>query len=109
VSGSYGVVWQESDRLPCAGKLELDLEELRLEGSVSGNAASYALPYRDLTSVHIGREERERLEGLPTLLLERVGGGTIRVAALAAQAGIVAEIAERLVTETAESPPPAEA
>ncbi len=92
---SYGVVWQENEREPVAGKLELDLPRLRLEGNDCGKLAVYALSFRDLIGVRVGRESCDRLDGRPTLLLKRSNGDTIRIASLT-QAGIVAEISERL-------------
>jgi len=92
---SYGVVWQENDRVPAAGKLELDSVGLRLEGNDRSHLTVYVLPLGELVGFHVGRERCDRLDGRPTLLLERSNGDTIRIAALA-QAGIVAEIAERL-------------
>ncbi|MGD0272957.1 MAG: hypothetical protein ABSB96_04415 [Gaiellaceae bacterium] len=92
---SYGVVWQENDRAPVAGKLELDSVRLRLEGNDCDHLAVCLLPICELIGVGVGRENRDRLDGRPTLLLERSNGDMIRIAALT-QAGIVAEIAERL-------------
>jgi hypothetical protein len=92
---SYGVVWQLNGSEPFAGKLELGRETLRLEGSDSDHLAVCTLPICDLTGVRVGRESCDRLDGRPTLLLERSNDDTIRIAALA-QAGIVTEIAERL-------------
>jgi hypothetical protein len=92
---SYGVVWQENGCEPVAGKLELDYDGLRLEGSDRDHLAVCALAYRDLAAVRIDRDRADRLYSRPTLVLERSTGDTIRIAALV-QAGIVAEIAERL-------------
>ena len=92
---SYGVVWQGNDRAPVAGKLELDSVLLRLEGNDRNHLTVYSLPLCELVGVRVGRECCERLDGRTTLLLERSNGDTIRIAALT-QAGIVAEIAERL-------------
>jgi hypothetical protein len=92
---SYGVVWQENGREPFAGKLELDCDGLRLEGSDRDHLAVCALAYRELAAVRIDRDRADRLDGRPTLVLERSNGDTIRIAALV-QAGIVTEIAERL-------------
>ncbi len=92
---SYGVVWQENERAPVAGKLELDSIRLRLEGNDHGHLVVCLIPICELNGVRVGRENRDRLDGRSTLLLERSNGDTIRLAALT-QAGIVAEIAERL-------------
>ena len=93
---SYGVVWQQNNRPPVAGKLELDPSRLRLEGNDRSELAVYALPFRDLIGVRVGRESCDRLDGRPTLLLERSNGDTLRIASL--QHGVVCEIAERLAT-----------
>ena len=95
VRSSYGVVWQENGLTPVAGKLELGTNQLRLEGSDCSHVAVCALYYCDLVGVQIGRESGDRLDGRPTLLLERANGDSIRIASLT-QAGIVVEIAERL-------------
>jgi len=92
---SYGVVWQENERGPVAGKLELDCDRLRLEGNDRDHLAVCVLAYRELATVRIDRDRADRLDGRPTLVLEHSNGDTIRIAALA-QAGIVTEIAERL-------------
>ena len=80
-----------------AGKLELEATQIRLEGRDLHGSASCTLPYLDLVAIHIGREASERLDGRPTLLLERSGGAKVRIAALV-QAGIVVELAEKLAT-----------
>ena len=92
---SYGVVWQENDRAPVAGKLELGSDVLRLEGSARDHLIVRSLEITGLFGVHVGRELRDRLDGHPTLLLEFANGDRFRIAALT-QTGIVAEIAERL-------------
>jgi hypothetical protein len=91
---SYGVVWQQNNRPPLAGKLELDPFRLHLEGSDCSELAVCTLSFRDLIGVRVGRENCDRLDGRSTLLLERSNGDTLRIASL--QAGIVCEIAERL-------------
>ncbi|MGZ4385267.1 MAG: hypothetical protein ACXVY3_11780, partial [Gaiellaceae bacterium] len=95
MKASYGVLWQEGERSAVAGKLELDSAQLRLEGSDADHVAVCAIPYRELSGVRIGHDEEERLSGRPTLILDRFGSDTVRVASLA-QAGVVAEIAEHV-------------
>ena len=94
---SYGVVWQQNNRPPVPGELELDSSRLRLEGNDCSELAVYDLPFSELIGVCVGRECGDRLDGRPTLLLKRSNGDTIRIASLT-QAGIVCEIAERLAT-----------
>ena len=93
---SYGVVWKKDGREPVAGKLELDADRLRLEGNDRDHLTVYVLAYRDLATVRINRDLADRLDGRPTLLLERSNGDTLRIASL--QHGVVCEIAERLAT-----------
>jgi hypothetical protein len=93
---SYGVVWQQNNRPPVAGKLELGSARVRLEGRGCGEIAVYDLSFRELIGVRVRRESCDRLDGKPTLLLEGSNGDTLRIASLT-RAGIVAEIAERLV------------
>ncbi|MGA9761718.1 MAG: hypothetical protein WBQ14_04785 [Gaiellaceae bacterium] len=92
---SYGVVWQENGREPVAGKLELDRDRLRLEGRDCDHVTVCILVYRDLATIRVNRDLTGRLDGRPTLLLERSNGDAVRIASLT-QAGIVPEIAERL-------------
>jgi hypothetical protein len=92
---SYGVVWQENDAAPVAGKLEIDSTGLRLEGSACDHLLARSLSLADLVGVHVGRESRDRLDGRPVLQLECANGDVVRIAALT-QVGIVAEIAEKL-------------
>jgi len=92
---SYGVVWQENGRELVAGKLELDRDRLRLEGRARDHLTVCILVYRDLAAIRVIRDLGGRLDGRPTLLLERSNGDALRIASLT-QAGIVPEIAERL-------------
>ena len=92
---SYGVVWQENGREPVPGKLELDCDRLRLEGRDCDHVTVCILVYRDLATIRVIRDLGGRLDGRPTLLLERSNGDALRIASLT-QAGIVSEIAERL-------------
>jgi hypothetical protein len=94
---SYGVVWEEGSTVQ-AGKLELDPLAVRLEGlDTEGRSRVQQLAYCDLASVRVARKLDERLEGRPTLILERLAGGPVRVASVA-QAGVLSEIAEQLST-----------
>ena len=92
---SYGVIWQNGGTLK-AGKLELESAAIRLEGTGDdGESVVQELPYRELAGVHIARGSADRLEGRPTLVLERSAGDDFRVASVA-HSGIVSELAEKL-------------
>jgi hypothetical protein len=92
---SYGVVWRE-DRLPTAsGKLELLPQAMRFEGVAGGRPTTRELAYDSLAAVRVGRSPTERVDGRPSLVLERRSGFPISIASVG-QSGVVAEIAERL-------------
>jgi hypothetical protein len=88
---TYGVVWREGDLPVVAGKLELLAHSLRLEG----RDGSSDIPYERLAGVHVGRAASERLDGRPSVVLEREGGEVVTISTVA-QSNLVGEIAERL-------------
>jgi len=94
---SYGVVWREQSLPLATGKLELLPRALRFEGMADGRATKREIAYENLAAVRVGRTPADRLDGRPSLVLERRGGQAITIASVA-QSGIVAEIAERLVS-----------
>src|SRR6266516_1727934 len=88
---SYGVVWKEGSRGPVTGKLELLPRELRLEGLDS----TRAVPYEAVASIRVGRSASDRINGGPSVVVERRLGDPITIATVA-QPSVVGEIAERL-------------
>lgn len=88
---SYGVVWREGEAPVVAGKLELLPRVLRLEG----REGLHDIRYDEVTRVRIGRSPADRLEGRPSVVLERRGGNPVTITTVA-QANLVGEIAERL-------------
>jgi hypothetical protein len=88
---SYGVVWREGPSKLTSGKLELLPRSLRLEG----RDRRQDIPYAGLSGVHVGRAAAERVNGSPSLVLERIGHLPITIATVA-QSSLVGEIAERL-------------
>jgi hypothetical protein len=92
---SYGIVWQEGTLPVATGRLELLSRGVRLEGLAGARSTERDLAYESLAGVRIGRSGAERLDGRPTLVLERRSGVPIRIASVA-QSSLVAEIAERL-------------
>ena len=88
---SYGVVWREGDRPLVAGKLELLPRGLRFEG----RDRSSDIPYERLSGVHVGRTAAERLDGRPTVVLERRGEEIVTISTVA-QSNLIGEIAERV-------------
>ena len=98
---SYGVVWREGALPPVSGKLELGPRALRLEG----RARACELPYERVSNVHVGRSNGERIDGRPTVVVERRFGSPVTISTVA-QPSLVGEIVERLaaVQVAAEEP-----
>ena len=91
---SYAVTWQEAGAPPHSGKLELRPDGVRLEGSNGTGPAGLVVPYADVAGWWLAGSG-ERLDNRPTLVLERRGGGSLRVASVVAP-GIVSELVEQL-------------
>ena len=92
---SYGVVWREGEHPLARGKLELLPRALRLDGMSGSMPIVRELPYDSLSEIRIGRSSLDRIDGRPSLVLEPRTGDTLSIASVA-QAGVLAEIAERL-------------
>jgi hypothetical protein len=88
---SYGIVWREGAGAPITGKLELLPKVLRLEG-LDG---SREVPYEELEAVRVGRSASDRINGGPTVVVERRRNVPITLATVA-QPSVVGEIAERI-------------
>jgi hypothetical protein len=88
---SYGVVWREGSRVPVTGKLELLPRAMHLEGL----NAEQAIPYERVAAIRVGRSVSDRINGGPSVVVERRMGDPITIATVA-QPSVVGEIAERL-------------
>jgi hypothetical protein len=88
---SYGVVWREGESPLATGKLELLAQGIRLDGL----ERSQEIPYELLTTVRVGRLAGERIDGRPSVVLERRAGGPVTIATVA-KPSLVGEIVERL-------------
>ncbi len=87
---SYGVVWREEGRVE-AGKLELLPRMLRL----AGRSGPRDIPYDDLAAIRIGRSAADRLDGRPSIVLDRKSAAPVTISTVA-QTDLVGEIAQRL-------------
>ena len=92
---SYGVVWREGEHPLARGKLELLSRTVRLDGMIGSEPTTLEIPYDYLSEIRIGRSSEERIDGRPSLVLAPLSGDTLSIASVA-QAGVLAEIAERL-------------
>jgi len=92
---TYAVTWDDRDTPPHSGKLELRAAGLSLEGSINGSGpVALLVAYEDLVGLRLA-SSHERLAGRPTLLLDRRGRSSLRVASVATP-GIISEVAEQL-------------
>ena len=92
---SYGVVWREGEHPLARGKLELLPRTMRLDGMTGSEPTTREISYDYLSEIRIGRSPEERIDGRPSLVLAPRSGDTFSIASVA-QAGVLAEIAERL-------------
>ena len=92
---TYGVVWRNGSGPLGRGKLELLPRVVRLDGVSGDERVTLEIPYEELESVRTGRAPADRLNGRPTLVLERHGRPPVVVSAVA-QTGVIAEVTEHL-------------
>ncbi len=91
---SYAVLWSEPRGELEAGKLELEPESIRFEGS-HGAGSVHRIYYDHIESVRIGRHTRERLAGRPTLVVDLDEGGPLRIGSVNG-VGTVSELADEI-------------
>ena len=94
----YAVVWSEDGRTAHAGRLIVGDAAIELHGRDLERAL--VVPAAVIARVYAAREQRERLRGCPTLVLERRDGPPIRIGALGP--GVVGEVLE-LIAALSES------
>jgi len=94
---SYAVLWSEPGQPVHAGKLELEPNALRFEGSRGARSSRHVhrVFFEDIESVRVGRDRGERLAGRPALVLDLAVGGPLRIGSVQG-AGFLHELAERL-------------
>jgi hypothetical protein len=92
---TYAVSWQEPNGSSGSGRLELGADALLLHGRNGHAGIDRAFPYRNMSSLRIGRGSDDRLQGRPTLIVDLAGGGALKIASVA-QSGIVSELASRI-------------
>lgn len=92
---TYGVVWRDGEHALARGKLELLPHAIRVDGMTGSEPTAREIRYEHLSEIRIGRSPDERIDGRPSLVLGLRTGDTLSIASVA-QAGVLAEIAERL-------------
>lgn len=93
---TYAVVWREGDEPLASGRLEVRSRSVVFDGARKGNPVEREIPIENLLTIRVGRSREDRLDGQPSLVLERRTGQAIRVSSVA-QPGIVSELAQRLI------------
>jgi hypothetical protein len=88
VKSSYAVVWRNGQRVD-SGRLEPHRNGFEL----IGRAHRLSVAFSNLAHVAIARGERDRLRGLPVLVLRLRKGEEVRVASLEG-VGVLRELAE---------------
>jgi hypothetical protein len=92
---SYAVTWQEGTGQIHPGKLELGPGGFVLEGSDGSGALTRDVGYEQVANVRVARIPGDRLCGRPTLVVDRLRNGSLRIAGVS-QPGIISELAEHL-------------
>jgi hypothetical protein len=89
---TYAVVWSEAAGPVRAGKLVLNDDGVRLEG-----ASTRTIAYAEIGRLRVARGLTERIQGQPSIVLELVRGGRLRIGSLAGP-GTLHELEERLMS-----------
>ncbi len=96
MGSSYAVIWRDGEGWPVAGKLELTGAGLLLEGQgAEGEVVQVLLASAELAAVRVGRAPPERVNGCPSLILERHRGPPLHLSPLS-DLGLVLELGEML-------------
>jgi hypothetical protein len=100
---SYAAIWAESEDAPCSGCVVLAEEGLELTGSALPVGEARLVRYADVIDAGVVREPSLRLNGYPTLRLERRGGPPLRVSTIGL--GVLGELNQLLATAIASEQP----
>lgn len=97
---SYAAIWREVGGQIAHGKVVLDRDLLRLEGSSGEGLSRREIRYTEIRGVRVGREPGERLNSRPTLVLERTSAPPLQLDVLGT--GMLFELADVLAALTLE-------
>jgi hypothetical protein len=96
VETTYAVTWREPDGPTYVGRLTLGADALRLDGRASdGPTVGRRLGYEELRRVRMEHRGSDRLDGRPTLVIDRADG-SYRVTSAVIGAGILQELVDRV-------------
>jgi hypothetical protein len=74
---SIPVIWAENGGAPLPGRLDVHPGGLHLDGGSRDRRATRELPYTAIESARIGRDNGDRMNGRPAIVLQLLAGGTI--------------------------------
>jgi hypothetical protein len=94
-AGRYPVLWRDGDGPVNAGRLEVGDVALRLVGTSAGKRLRCVVPWSQIRDVRIGQMPHERLQGLRSVIVERVGAAPLAITD-AAGVGAMLELADLL-------------
>jgi len=101
---SYAAIWAEAEDAPCSGCVALADEGLTLTGGQALPVGEARLVrYADVLGVEIVRDRSLRLNGYPTLRIERRGAPPLRVSTIGL--GVLGELNELLASAIAKELP----
>jgi hypothetical protein len=99
---SYAAIWAEAEETPSVGSVALVREGLTLSGSAGAADAVRLVRYTDIVGVDVVRKRSARLNGYPTLRIERRGAPALRVSTIGL--GVLAELNHLLASAIASTP-----
>jgi len=95
---SYAVKWRESSGRTFLGRLDFGPTALVLEGREgAADAIVRTIEFEALDGFHLAQSSSDRLDGKPTLVVERAGGDVLVTSAVV-HAGVLQELVHRLST-----------
>jgi hypothetical protein len=99
---SYAVVWSDNGTPPRAGRLELAGPALELHGGrADGDTKPLVVEGGAIAAAYAVNRDGDRLNGCPTIVLERHDGTKVRIGAL--EFGIIGELRDLVATLPASS------
>jgi hypothetical protein len=90
----FPVVWREGDAVSAVGELVVERELLRFEGARAGEQVEARLRFVEVRGVRVARRAPERLNGRPTIVLDRESASPFYIEPVGA--GLLGEMASLL-------------
>jgi hypothetical protein len=94
---SVPVIWVEDGAAPLAGRLDLYGDRIHLDGGSRDDRRRRDVPFAQIASVRLARENGDRIKGRVAIVLSLVGGGLLSFVGLD-RPGTQLELLHRLET-----------